>query len=57
MERWSLVHTLRESTVTAKALIEQVSRVTLSDVVRVAGRITLDTVYFLEGKDGETHDV
>ena len=57
MERWSLVHTLRESTVTAQALIEQVSRVTLSDVVRVAGRITLDTVYFLEGKDGETHDV
>ena len=33
-----------------------VSEVTLDDVLRVAKNIKLDTVYFLQGKDGEEGD-
>lgn len=39
--------------VTLEEYIENIQKVTVSDVVRVAKKLKLDTVYFLKGKEGE----
>lgn len=57
MESWCLQHARRESEETPAALMEEIKALTREDVVRVARKISLDTVYFLEGSGaGEEED-
>lgn len=57
MESWCLQHARQESEETPAELMEKIKMLTREDVVRVAQKISLDTVYFLEGSGtGEEED-
>ncbi len=53
MESWCLHHAKRGSVLTPTETAEKIEALTREDIVRVAQGITLDTVYFLEGKGTE----
>ena len=53
MESWCFHHMLRDSVESLSDLSEKIDRLTVEDVVRVARRVTLDLVYFLEGVSEE----
>jgi predicted Zn-dependent peptidase len=49
VERFMLTQALRESSYFPNDYIERLDQVTKEDLMRVAGTLSLDTVYFLEG--------
>ncbi len=53
MESWRLHQTVRDSYSSPDETIEIIRKMTVEDIVRVANKITLDTVYFLKGDGGE----
>lgn len=55
MENWRLHQSVRASFVNPEEAADKLRRLTLDDVVRVANKITLDTVYFLAA-DGTGED-
>ena len=58
IERFLLTQHLRENNLTPDHYIKRIEALTVQDVVRVAKRISLDTVYFLAGnKKGGEEDV
>ncbi len=56
IENWRLHQTVRSQFMSPEQTEAEIQSLTLDDVKRVASRITLDTVYFLEGDGGEEED-
>ena len=49
LEQWYLTRTLQGDSRTPEQMNEAIDALTIADVVRAAKRVTLDTVFFLEG--------
>jgi predicted Zn-dependent peptidase len=51
IESWYMTQILEGTEVSPQKEIEQVQAVTREDIIQAAGRVTLDTVYFLKGEE------
>lgn len=56
LESWYLAQILRGTQVAPEEEVEAISRVTREEVIASAKRVTLDTVYFLAAKPGESEE-
>lgn len=56
MENWYLTQILGGTNQSPTENAEQISHITKEDIMRAAQRVTLDTVYFLTGKEGQPNE-
>jgi predicted Zn-dependent peptidase len=56
MERWYLSRALAGISVSHEEVAEEIERITVRDLSRIAKQITLDTVYFLRGSSEGAED-
>ena len=56
MENWTLLRSICNTLSTPNKECVKIENATIEDVMNVANKITLDTIYFLQGKSGEAEN-
>lgn len=56
MEGWYLTQLLRDDLISPEEDLEHLMKITKEEVAEAASALSLDTIYFLEGKEGEVRD-